>query len=255
MPCFNSEDTIEESIYSVLSQTYQRWELIIYDDASTDDTQSILKHFETIDKRIKVYYNQTNVGPGLNRNRAIENCSGNYIAFLDSDDLWHKDKLLVQLNFMVKGQLDFSHHAYNYFSVNDEGHKSFSDQFFKSERIDKFKYLTKRGFGYCNTFMFSRNVRDRIRFNESVVVAEDFEAFLSFFYEGGYSMGLNLSLGFVRIRAVTRSSDKRKVLRFMCEYYLFRLNGNKVCNCFYLLNYLIDSVNNKRRIDRSLQNY
>lgn len=98
MPCFNSEKFIKESINSVLSQTYHDFELIIIDDASKDNSLDIIRSFN--DHRIKILELTTNQGAGFSRNKGIELAQGRFIAFLDSDDIWHKDKLLLQISFM-----------------------------------------------------------------------------------------------------------------------------------------------------------
>ena len=254
MPCFNAQATIKDSIDSILNQTYTNWELIIYDDASSDNTRLILDHYLRLDSRIRVNYNSINHGPGYSRNRAIEQSKGNYITFLDSDDMWHKNKLLVQLNFMLDKKINFSHHAYKYFSFNNLGNKSYSNKVFKSNTIDKFKYLSKRGFGYCNTFMFSENLKNNIVFNESSEVCEDFEAFLDFFYQGGESYGIDDVLGFIRLSTTTRSSNKKKVIIYMLNVYLLKLKGNSILNLIYFCLYIYDSFMHKHRITMNLMN-
>lgn len=85
--CYNSQDFIEEAIESVLTNNYQNVEIIIVDDNSTDDSLKILKKYEKKDERIKVYYNQLNLGDYPNRNFASQLCNGKYIKYLDSDDI------------------------------------------------------------------------------------------------------------------------------------------------------------------------
>ncbi|WP_022668864.1 glycosyltransferase family 2 protein [Desulfospira joergensenii] len=92
MPCFNAEAHIEDSVKSVLNQTYKNFELIIIDDGSTDSSLSLATEIKTTDNRIKVI-NQKNKGPGPARNRGLNEAKGDYIAFLDSDDYWSPDCL------------------------------------------------------------------------------------------------------------------------------------------------------------------
>ncbi|MEE0860261.1 MAG: glycosyltransferase family A protein, partial [Paludibacteraceae bacterium] len=98
MPAYNSGRFIEQSIRSVLSQTYTEWELLIVDDCSTDDTPSIVASFK--DKRIHFQRNEHNMGAALSRNKAIQAAKGKYIAFLDADDKWLPTKLEKQVGFM-----------------------------------------------------------------------------------------------------------------------------------------------------------
>ena len=110
MPSFNTGRFIKEAINSVINQTYTNWKLIIVDDCSNDDTNEIINSFE--DSRIKYLKNDTNMGAAICRNRALKEAKGKWIAFLDSDDLWKKDKLEKQIGFMEKGGYDFSYTNY-----------------------------------------------------------------------------------------------------------------------------------------------
>lgn len=115
MPCFNNESTIKDSINSVLEQTYTNWELIIANDNSSDRSQDIINEYMEIDSRIKCIINNTNLGAGVSRNKCIDIAKGNFIAFLDADDLWLPLKLEKQVEFMLKGNLALSYTAYQKF--------------------------------------------------------------------------------------------------------------------------------------------
>ena len=100
MPSYNTEDYIGESIQSVINQTYSNWELIIVDDCSNDNTDNVVKPF-LADSRIKYFKNEHNSGAAVTRNKALREAKGEWIAFLDSDDLWMPEKLEKQINFMI----------------------------------------------------------------------------------------------------------------------------------------------------------
>lgn len=97
IPSYNRADILPRAISSVLEQTYSNFELIIVDDASTDTTEAVISNIK--DERIKYIKHEKNSNGSVARNTGIKNASGEYIAFLDSDDEWHKDKLLEQFNF------------------------------------------------------------------------------------------------------------------------------------------------------------
>ena len=101
MPSYNTAKYIAESIKSVQAQTYKNWELLIVDDCSSDDTDDVVRPFLS-DERIKYLKNEKNSGAALTRNKALREAKGKWIAFLDSDDLWHPNKLEKQIEFMVK---------------------------------------------------------------------------------------------------------------------------------------------------------
>ena len=111
-PTFNSERFIAETILSVQAQTYKDWEMIIVDDCSTDRTAEIVASFQEKDSRIKYFHNATNKGSAFSRNLALQNAKGKWIAFLDSDDLWHPEKLEKQIEFMTKNNFHFSYTNY-----------------------------------------------------------------------------------------------------------------------------------------------
>ncbi len=98
MPSWNTGRFIADSIQSVLNQTYTNWELLIVDDCSTDNTDEVVASFN--DSRIKYFHNERNSGAALTRNKAMREAQGEWIAFLDSDDLWTPDKLEKQVKFM-----------------------------------------------------------------------------------------------------------------------------------------------------------
>lgn len=112
MPAYNTADYIKDSLESVLSQTYSDWELIIVDDCSTDNTAEIIRPFLS-DGRIKYLRNEKNSGAAISRNRALREARGKWVAFLDSDDVWHKEKLEKQLSFMKENNYKFSFTDYN----------------------------------------------------------------------------------------------------------------------------------------------
>jgi len=102
MPLFNAEKTIKASVQSVLNQTYKKIELIIVDDHSLDLSFSIAKEIENKDARIKVLHLSKNCGAGVARNIGIKIAKGNYIAFLDADDQWKKEKIELQVDAFKK---------------------------------------------------------------------------------------------------------------------------------------------------------
>ena len=114
-PTHNSERWIMETYKSIKQQTYKNWEWVITDDCSIDRTSFLLAKIAKEDLRVKVFYNSVNSGAAVTRNNSISNAEGDYIAFLDSDDLWLPNKLEKQIKFMEHGNIDFSFTAYESF--------------------------------------------------------------------------------------------------------------------------------------------
>ncbi len=125
MPMHNSEATIARAMDSVLSQTYNNWELLIVDDASQDQSVMIASRLGSNDSRISIEELKTQNGAGIARNIAIENANGQYTAFLDSDDEWLPKKLEKQIYWMMKKNIKFSCTAY--FREKNSGERDFRD--------------------------------------------------------------------------------------------------------------------------------
>lgn len=139
MPSFNTASYIKETIQSVLDQTYTNWELIIVDDCSTDGTDEVLAGLH--DERIRYFKNDKNLGAAVSRNKALREAKGQWIAYLDSDDLWKREKLEKQIKFMKLNKLAFSYTNYEEIDVN--GNRT-------GVKVTGPKKITKTGmFNYC----------------------------------------------------------------------------------------------------------
>lgn len=139
MPSYNTAPYISDTIKSVLNQTYKNWELIIVDDCSDDKTEAVLTEFK--DERIHFFKNERNSGAAVSRNRALREAKGQYIAFLDSDDLWYPEKLEMQIAFMEKNGYYFSYT--NYEEIDSDGNIT-------GVRVTGPKKITKTGmYNYC----------------------------------------------------------------------------------------------------------
>lgn len=121
-PNWNCALLIDQTIKSVITQSYQNWELLIQDDCSTDSIESVLSDYLNLDSRIKYVRNEQNSGAAVTRNNALKRAKGRWIAFLDSDDTWESTKLEKQLEFMVKNNYHFSYTAYQ--EINNDGEET-----------------------------------------------------------------------------------------------------------------------------------
>ncbi|MCS3507917.1 glycosyltransferase family 2 protein [Achromobacter sp. JUb104] len=112
MPAFNAQRFIAEAIRSVLAQTYSNWELLVVDDSSTDDTAQIVKAFQQGEDRIRYRRSASNMGVVNSRNLALDTARGEYVAFLDADDVWETFKLDRQVAFMEETGVAISYGDY-----------------------------------------------------------------------------------------------------------------------------------------------
>ncbi len=152
IPCFNSSRYLEQTLKSIISQSYKIWEVILIDDNSKDNTFAICKKYRSISKKFKIYKNKKNLGPGATRRVALKYITGEYVCFLDSDDYWLKNKLFTQLHFMKKNNLTLS--------CTNSLHKkkSILKREFGTPNILNYKTLLRHNYIITSTVMIKSNV-------------------------------------------------------------------------------------------------
>lgn len=160
MPSWNTARWIGESIQSVIDQTYTNWELLIVDDCSTDNTDEIVSSFK--DERIKYLKNEVNSGAALTRNRAIREAQGEWIAFLDSDDLWTPNKLEKMVEFMTSNNYSFAYH--NYEKIDEESQPLHI--YVTGPKVVTKKKMYHYGYPGCLAFMYSAKVHGLIQIKD-----------------------------------------------------------------------------------------
>lgn len=158
MPCFNSEQYISDAIESVINQTFDDWELLIADDGSTDNSFKVASRYQKRDTRIHVLQNNLTKGASGARNTCLEHASGRYIAFLDSDDLWLPEKLALQLDFMMQGNISFS---FSYYDVIDENDLYVAS--YKAPRQVDAYLMRFSNFIPCLTVMYDSNILGKVK--------------------------------------------------------------------------------------------
>ena len=190
MPVYNGQEYLEETVLSILNQSYKEFELIIINDGSSDNTKVICDNLEKIDKRIKIIHKE-NTGVSHTRNIALDNASGEYIAFIDSDDSVYKDYLKILLSSMEKsnGQLSVCGFKERKISANGQV-EDLSKVFYPKEviAIEDMKDLIMDfgNSGLLNPLwnkLYSREIieKNNIRFKEDVETGEDFIFNLQYF--------------------------------------------------------------------------
>jgi teichuronic acid biosynthesis glycosyltransferase TuaG len=188
----------------VQNQEYENWEHLLIDDQSDDESFSILKEWSNKDNRYKVFRNQENCGSGVSRNYAIKKSQGKYIAFLDSDDIWHKEKLSRQINFMQDTQAVFSHTSYGY--INAKGEK-IKDTFHVSPHPVTYTDLLKRTEISCLTAIFDAEQIGKFYMTEHRR-KQDYALWLSILKAGYRSYGLDEELAYYRQHNSSATSNK-----------------------------------------------
>lgn len=216
MPVYNGEKYIETAINSVISQTYYNWELILINDCSDDNSQEIIDRFNKKYVNIKCIKNKKNLGVSKSRNIAISKAQGRYIAFLDSDDIWHRDKLKRHIRFIDKYKIAFSFTSYQ--MINHIG-----------ERINsvvnpplKLSYNNELKENYigCSTVIIDIKKIDIKFIQFKKIKHEDYILWLDLLKKGYTVMGLKQVLTLYRISPNSVSSNKIKAALWRWNIYM-----------------------------------
>lgn len=207
-PNYNCARFISQTIESVLAQTYANWEMLIVDDCSTDGSYEIALEYAAKDSRIKVFRNEQNSGAAISRNRAIEESKGEYLAFLDSDDLWMPEKLEKQIAFMHENNCDFSFTEYEH--IDEE-----SNSLLKVARVIKHLTYTKMMFHCfpgCLTVIYNQNAVGKV-YARDIKKNNDNALFYPVLRKCHNAMGMSEVLGLYRIRKGSISRNKFKMIK------------------------------------------
>lgn len=231
-PCHNSEKFIKKTIESVLSQTYENWEMIIVDDVSSDKSYEIAKEYANKDKRINAIRLKQNSGPAVARNKAIEMAKGRYIAFLDSDDLWLYNKLETQISFMEKNNLSFTYSAYKLIDEND----NFLGIFVPREELS-YKELLKTNDIGCLTAIYDTKKVGKV-YMPNILKRQDYGLWLKILKQIGKTKGIVEPLAIYRIRKNSVSSNKLKAAQYQWKIYREVEKLGIVDSLYYLMNYI-----------------
>ncbi|QOG03134.1 glycosyltransferase family 2 protein [Flavobacterium sp. MDT1-60] len=207
-PTYNAEKFIRETLKSVQNQTYQNWEMILVDDASTDNTVKIISDFAEKDSRIKLLKLEKNSGNGFARNIALEKAVGKYIAYLDADDLWFLNKLEKQIAFLKANHLPFTFSFYD--CIDEEGNSL-------NRRVEAPTNLTYDELFFCNYVGNLTAIYDADYFGKIVIKAtqkrQDWRLWLTILKQIQVTKPVPEPLAFYRIRKDSISSSKFKLIK------------------------------------------
>ncbi len=213
-PTYNCGRFIGRTIDSVLAQTYEDWEMIIVDDRSTDDTKAVVDEYMAKDSRIKYTLLNENSGAAVARTKAMALAEGEYMAFLDSDDIWLPEKLRLQLDFMNENGYAFSCTAYEQIDEDD----NFLGRIIRTvKRTDYNRLLLDCPVGNSSV-MYS--VKKMGKFEVPDIRKRNDDAlWLRMLKKEKYIMGMPEVLMRYRIRKRSISSNKLSVIKYHWKLY------------------------------------
>ena len=229
IPYFKKIKFIDQSISSVLKQTYSNIEIIIiYDDLDKSELKYLRKEYQS-NNRIKIFDNEKNIGAGLSRNKGIKLSNGKFICFLDADDYWKKEKVEIQLNFMMEKKIHISHTTYDVVNENDKFIRKRNAKSFSNYK----DILTSCNIGLSTIIMNKELISEKIQF-KNLKTKEDFVLWLTILKENVTIGGLDQSLSIWRKTNNSLSSSVTQKLIDGFRVYNKHLNFN-VFKSFYLL--------------------
>lgn len=236
-PAYNAAAYIAETIESVLAQTYLNWEMLIVNDCSKDNTAEIVQSYAAKDKRIKLINLKQNSGAAAARNTALQNAKGRYIAFLDSDDLWKKEKLQKQIQFMQQNGYAFTYTSYEHFK---EVKENIQNQVQIPKSLNYKQALKGNKIG-CLTVMLDRKQIANIHFTTQK--HEDYILWLNILKQGITAYGMQESLALYRTgNSKSVSSNKLQSALWTWNVYRNSQRLSVVKSMYYFLYYFINGI-------------
>ena len=243
-PMYNNETVIEQTINSVSRQTYSNWELILVDDGSRDQTLNKVKALIEIDNRIKLFSHTKNKGAAEARNLGTKMAKGNYIAFLDADDLWKENKLKLQMNDLAKGKADVCFGSYELINLLSEplNKKVQALNTLTYKKLLKANYIGNlTGVYNCETLgkIYTKDLKKRqdwLLWLEAVKRSEK------------PAIGISETIAYYRISEGSLSSNKTNLIKHNFNVYRKGLGFSYIKSSVYLLQFFYEHLFVKTRL-------
>lgn len=236
MPLYNKEKYVDESIMSVLNQTYENFELIIIDDCSTDSSLEIAKTYLS-DGRVVILNNEYNSGVAITRNRGIKYSKGKYVAFIDPDDIWKPNKIEKQINLIESSNADIVYSSYNI--VNERG--ILIKPFVVPETITYKTMLHNNVIG-CSTVIVRRNLLDQTCIFNPKAYHEDYVLWMLLLKNGATAKGETDILVDYQLATGNRSANKINAAYQRWKIYRNELNCSMIVSIVSFVLYAFEGV-------------
>lgn len=229
MSSYNCQLYVTQAIESVLKQTLDDWELLIVDDASTDDSVELINSLVCENPKVRFFYKPVNTGASITRNIAIESARGRFIAFIDSDDLWHEQKLEQQLALFQETDAPLVYSAYE--KIDQQG--ICTDRLVQVPNEIDYDGLLHSTVIATVTAVYDIDKVGRV-YMPDIRKRQDFALWLKILRQGGVARGINEPLAYLRKRPGSLSSNKLSAAWYTWRVYrdIEGLPLSASLNCF-----------------------
>lgn len=243
MPVYNSALFVGQSIESVLSQSCGDFEFVIVDDCSTDGSYDILCEYSKADSRIRLYKNEKNMGVSYTRTFAVSQAQGEYIALIDSDDVWTSDKLLRQVELCEKfPDTDICYTSAGFADTNSNR----SDFVFHVPTQVDFKTLLKQNVISCSSVLVRKSVLEQYPMKYDHM-HEDYASWLSALKNGCVARGIDEPMLIYRVDKTSKSGNKLRSAVMTYRVYRY-IKINFFSRIYYMLCYTLSGMKKYKNI-------
>ena len=230
VPVYNAEKFIEETVASVVNQTYPNWELLLVNDGSTDNSGKLIENLAEGDRRIRTFHLEGG-GAAKARNAGTKNANGRFLAFLDADDLWEKDKLERELQFLQKKDAAFVFTGYEFADHNAVG----TGKIVRVPETLTYTQALKNTTIFTSTVMFDMDKTGKELLYMPVIKSEDTALWWKVIREGYVAHGLDENLVKYRRAGKTLSSNKLEAIRRIWNLYRKAEGISVLKSCYYFV--------------------
>lgn len=243
-PMFNNENVIKETINSVVNQSYTNWELLLIDDASSDNTKSTVNGFIDSDSRIKLFEHKENKGAAEARNLGTKMAEGKYIAFLDADDLWRPNKLELQVKQLNTNTIDVCFGSYE---LIDSESRSLNKKVTALQTLS-YKKLLKANYIGNLTGIYNSKKLGKI-YTKDLKKRQDWLLWLEALKRSQYpAHGIIETIADYRITEGSLSSNKFNLIKHNFNAYRKGLGFSFIKSLLYLLQFFYEHLVVKKRL-------
>jgi teichuronic acid biosynthesis glycosyltransferase TuaG len=231
-PTYNSEQFIAETILSVQNQSYTHWELLIVDDGSQDKTADLVKELQKNDSRIKFFQLEKNSGPAVARNTGIEQAQGQYLTFIDADDIWFPDFMANSIQTIQKTGIPFVFSSYR---RADENLNFVYSDFIVPQSVTYSDILKSNSISCLTAFLDIQKLGKK--YMPLIRKRQDMGLWLRYLKAVPFAYGIQQPQAIYRIRKNSLSRKKTDLIKYQWQFYREVENLSVFQSLYYLMHW------------------